>query len=346
MHKGMAKVSRGNLNGGISKPRGGGVIRLDHNGDVDMADTRPSRHTRTRGHANSGNGGIRKERGGAGMIQRDHDGDVEMADITRPSQLQHARTKGHADSGIRKQRGSGGVIQLDHDGDVVMADVRPTAFISKRYRQAIKLPYSLSSLGTDEDLMAMGPFNKDQMTAFLGKRYHQQTKLLDLSSLGADPDFVAMGLSSDTTTESSFFSALMRVWGLNFDNLEKSRTAVDSVTLANNCLVDISPVTTLSHAFPNLKNLDLSNNIFKDAQALAGWKGKFRRLEYLDLSDTPFSWDLSFKDTILNWYPKLQTLNKIQVRTAGELAAQFNNRASKHSAKTKRARLEQIQRGR
>jgi Leucine Rich repeats (2 copies) len=124
------------------------------------------------------------------------------------------------------------------------------------------------------------------------------------------------------------------VWGMNFDSLEKSRAAVDSVTLANNWLVDISPVTTLSRAFPNLKNLDLSNNAFKDAQALAGWKQKFRQLEYLDLSGTPFSWDVSFKDTILKWYPKLQTLNTIQVRTADELVAQSNNRASRH-ARTK-----------
>jgi nuclear RNA export factor len=112
-----------------------------------------------------------------------------------------------------------------------------------------------------------------------------------------------MGLSNSTTAESNFFSALMRVWGMNFDSLEESRAAIDSVTLANNWLSDISPVITLSQAFPNLKNLDLSNNTFKDAQTLAGWKWTFRQLEYLDLSGTPFSWDLGFKDTMLKWYP-------------------------------------------
>jgi Leucine Rich repeats (2 copies) len=333
-------------NGGIRKRQGGrGVIRLGYDGDVEMANTtRPSQHsTRTKGHANSR---IRKQwqRGGGGMIRLDHDGDVEMADITGPSQYA-TRTKGYIDSGIRKQRGgAGGVIRVDHDGDVIMADIRPTGFISKKYSQTTNLS-SFSSLGTDQDLTAIGPFNKDQMTAFLSKRYHQQIKLLDLSSLGADPDFVAMGLSKNTTTESSFFSALMKVWSMNFDSLEKSRAAVDSVTLANNCLVDISPVTILSQAFPKLKHLDLSNNFFKDAQALAGWKQNFRQLEYLDLSGTPFSWDLSFKDTMLKWYPKLQTLNKIQVRTADELAAQFINRASKHTRTKGYARIRESKAG-
>jgi hypothetical protein len=329
MHKGRAMMSRGSS--GISKPRGGSVIPLDHDGDVSMADITPAQHARTKGRANGGNGGIRKQRGGRGVIRLDHDGDVEMADFTGPSQ--HARTKGHANSRIRQQRGGGGEIQLDHDGDVVMADIRPTVSISKRYHQTTKLP-SHSNLGIDQDLMAMGPFNKGQLTAFLSKRYHQQAKLLDLSGLGTDPDLVAMGLSNNTTSASNFFSALMRVWGMNFDNLEKSRAAVDSVTLANNWLADISPVATLSQAFPDLKNLNLSNNAFKDAQALAGWKQKFQQLEYLDLSGTPFSWDVSFKDTILKWYPKLQTLNAIQVRTAHELAAQSNNRVSRH-ARTK-----------
>jgi nuclear RNA export factor len=123
--------------------------------------------------------------------------------------------------------------------------------------------------------VAVGPFNKDQMTAFLSKRYYQQTKLLDLSSLGTDPDLVAMGLYNNNTMESNFFSALMRVWGMNFGSLEWSRAAVDSVTLANNWLDDISPITTLSQALPKLTNLDLSNNTFKDAQAFARWRWNF-----------------------------------------------------------------------
>jgi nuclear RNA export factor len=164
---------------------------------------------------------------------------------------------------------------------------------------------------------------KARLTAFLGKRYFQQQKLLNLSSLGGDPDLVSMGVfESSTSTRSKIFPALMRVWEMGFDNPEKSRNAVESVSLSNNQLTDISAVTTLSQTFPNIKNLDLSNNDFKNFEALTGWKWKFRRLEFLDLTGTPLSADPSFKDTMLKWYPKLRILNNTEVRTTAEIAAQ------------------------
>ena len=163
---------------------------------------------------------------------------------------------------------------------------------------------------------------KAKMTTILGKRYTQETKLLDLSKLGSDPDLLSMGIFGSTSTESKFFPALMKVWELNFDNATARREAVESVSLAHNQLANISAVTTLAQTIPDLKNLDLSNNEFKDAQSLIGWRWKFRNLEFLDLSNTPFSADPTFKDTMLKWYPKLRILNNIQVRTAEELAAQ------------------------
>ncbi|RAL00497.1 mRNA export factor mexA [Aspergillus ibericus CBS 121593] len=163
---------------------------------------------------------------------------------------------------------------------------------------------------------------KAKMTTILGRRYTQQTKLLDLSKLGTDPDLLSMGIFGSTSTESKFFPALMKVWELNFDNATARREAVESVSLAHNQLANITAVTTLAQTIPDLKNLDLSNNDFKDAQSLIGWRWKFRNLEFLDLSNTPFSADPTFKDTMLKWYPKLRFLNNVEVRTAEELAAQ------------------------
>ncbi|TPR11754.1 putative NAD(P)H-dependent D-xylose reductase xyl1 domain protein [Aspergillus niger] len=163
---------------------------------------------------------------------------------------------------------------------------------------------------------------KAKMTTILGKRYTQQTKLLDLSKLGTDPDLLAMGIFGSTSTESKFFPALMKVWELNFDNATARREAVESVSLAHNQLANITAVTALASTIPDLKNLDLSNNEFKDAQSLIGWRWKFRNLEFLDLSNTPFSADPTFKDTMLKWYPKLRFLNNVEVRTAEEIAAQ------------------------
>ncbi|KAE8156332.1 hypothetical protein BDV40DRAFT_281415 [Aspergillus tamarii] len=163
---------------------------------------------------------------------------------------------------------------------------------------------------------------KSKMTTILSKRYFQQQKLLNLSKLGSDPDLLAMGIFDSTSTESKFFPALMKVWEMNFDNSTARREAVESVSLADNQLANITVVTTLAQSFPDLKNLDLSNNNFKDSQSLIGWRWKFRNLEFLDLTGTPFSADPTFKDTMLKWYPKLRYLNNTEVRTAEEVAAQ------------------------
>lgn len=161
---------------------------------------------------------------------------------------------------------------------------------------------------------------KTKMKMILGKRYFPDTKLLDLSKLPSDPDLLAMGLFETTSRESKFFLALMKVWEMQFTNSTQRREAVMSVSLAYNQLANISAVTTLSQTIPDIKNLDLSNNNFKDMDSLLGWRWKFRELEFLDLTGNPFSSDPSFKATMLKWFPNLKILNNVQVRTAEEVA--------------------------
>ncbi|KAI1934412.1 nuclear mRNA export, poly(A)+RNA binding protein [Ophidiomyces ophidiicola] len=162
---------------------------------------------------------------------------------------------------------------------------------------------------------------KAKMTSFLAKRYFEQKKLLDLSNLGTDSDLVDMGMFNSTTTESKFFPALMKICELTFDSSENRRAAVESVSLAHNKLVNVAPVTALAQTFPDLKNLDLSDNDLKSTQNLSSWRWKFRNLEFLDLSGNGASSEADFKEKLLKWYPKLQYLNNIAVRTAEEIEA-------------------------
>lgn len=159
------------------------------------------------------------------------------------------------------------------------------------------------------------------MSSFLSKRYHEQTKLLDLSNLGADPDLVDMGMFNSTSTESKFFPALMKVCELSFDSPAKRKEAVESISVAHNQLANTAPVTTLAQTFPDVKNLDLSNNQIKDISSLSNWRWKFRDLDFLDLSGNPVSAEGNLKEAMLKWYPKLRTLNNMPVRTAEEIAA-------------------------
>ncbi|EAS33858.2 mRNA export factor mex67 [Coccidioides immitis RS] len=163
---------------------------------------------------------------------------------------------------------------------------------------------------------------KAKMTAFLAKRYFEPKKLLDLSKLGTDPDLIEMGMFNTTSTESKFFPALMKICELTFDSSEKRRTAVESVSLAENQLSNVAPVTSLAQTFPDLKNLDLSNNRLRSTENMSSWRWKFRKLEFLDLTGNEATAQPGFKETMLKWYPKLQTLNNTPVRTPEEIAAQ------------------------
>ncbi|KAJ5157030.1 uncharacterized protein N7482_008130 [Penicillium canariense] len=190
-------------------------------------------------------------------------------------------------------------------------------------------PYDASSsaaldreLGTTNGTSAATADTKSKMTTILSKRYYPDTKLLDLSKLASDPDLVAMGIFNQTSTESKFFPALMKVWEMGFDDPAQRRAAVESVSLAHNQLTNITAVTTLAQTFPDLKNLDLSHNNLKDSRSVMAWRWKFRNLEFLDLTENPFSAEPNFKETLLKWYPKLQTLNNVVVRTAEDIAAQ------------------------
>lgn len=163
---------------------------------------------------------------------------------------------------------------------------------------------------------------KKRLKGFLSNRYLPANKILNLQNLASDPILVEIGLFQSPTSETKFYQALMKVWSLEFPTEQASREAVENLSLANNGLSNIQPITVLSQNFPNLKALDLSNNNFKDDRALGGWRWKFRQLEFLDLTNNPFSSVPSFKDTMMKWYPKLKTLNNIQVRTDEEIAAQ------------------------
>ena len=163
---------------------------------------------------------------------------------------------------------------------------------------------------------------KKRLKAFLATRFLPANKILNLQNLAADPILLDMGLFKTPTSETKFYQALMKVWSLEFPSEQASRDAVENLSLANNGLTNINPITTLSQNFPNLKALDLSNNNLQDEKALDKWRWKFRQLEFLDLTNNPFSSLGSFKDTMMKWYPKLKILNNIQVRTDEEVAAQ------------------------
>lgn len=132
-----------------------------------------------------------------------------------------------------------------------------------------------------------------------------------------------MGLGAfDGKVTSKLFPAMMVVCDQMFTTWQEKRDAIVSVTLANNGLDNVRHVTALAQTFPNLKNLDLSSNNLTDLKSIENWRWKFRHLENLVLTDNPItSKEPNFNIEVMRWYPKLQILNGIQVRTPEQVAA-------------------------
>lgn len=156
----------------------------------------------------------------------------------------------------------------------------------------------------------------------LNRRYNSETKLLDLSNLGNDPELISLGMFNTTSTESKFFPALMKVCDRSFGTAQEKEEAILSVSLAKNALPDIRSVTTLASTLSAIRNLDLSENSFRNLGALEGWRWKFRKLEHIVLSGNPLeTTEAEVKSDLLKWYPALRLINNAQVRTVEEVSA-------------------------
>ncbi|KAF3764927.1 hypothetical protein M406DRAFT_278588 [Cryphonectria parasitica EP155] len=165
--------------------------------------------------------------------------------------------------------------------------------------------------------------DKQKLQSVLERRYNLEAKLLDLSALGQDPILVEMGLlSSAPDTAEKTFKVLMKICQELFKTAQQKREAMESVSLAGNALNSVNPVFDLAETFPDLKHLDLSNNQFSSVKQLNKWRGRFRRLETLLLLNNPIiQTEPAYGADIVEWFPYLQNLSNVIVRTPEQIAA-------------------------
>lgn len=156
---------------------------------------------------------------------------------------------------------------------------------------------------------------QEKIRAILATRYDASLKLLNLSALGTDPGLVQMGIFDAESRISKLFPVLMVVCDRLFDSAQQKREAIVSVTLADNELDNLKQISTLAQTFPDILNLDLSRNKFTSLKQLDSWQHKFRRLQNLRLLENPIDASPDYKVELAKWYPTLQILNDVQIRT-------------------------------
>ncbi|OTA69228.1 NTF2-like protein [Hypoxylon sp. EC38] len=163
---------------------------------------------------------------------------------------------------------------------------------------------------------------KEQLRHVLSTRYDPNSKLLNLSTLGEDPGLNQMGFFNSGSKPEKLFRALMAVCDGLFKTAQDKRDHVVSISLAGNNIDDVLQIMSLTETFPDLLNLDLSRNQFKDLRSLQKWRYRLRKLQTLLLNDNPIEIaNPDYKRELITWFPRLQNLSGIQVRTPEQIAA-------------------------
>ncbi|KAI5867102.1 NTF2-like protein [Durotheca rogersii] len=164
---------------------------------------------------------------------------------------------------------------------------------------------------------------KEQLRSVLSVRYDVGAKLLNLSALGEDTVLNQMGVFHGQSTPEKLFRALMAVCDGLFKTSQEKRDAVVSISLSNNNIDDVLQIMALTETFPDLVNLDLSHNHFKDLKGLQKWRYRLGSLQALLLNGNPIeTLNPNYKADITAWFPKLQNLSGTLVRTPEQVAAE------------------------
>ncbi|ATY58676.1 mRNA export factor mex67 [Cordyceps militaris] len=160
-----------------------------------------------------------------------------------------------------------------------------------------------------------------KLQAILGSRYFQANKLLKLDALSTDQELVRLGMFENAERALKTFKGLMVICDDLFKTAQEKRDAIESISVASNGIDDVTQVEIVANTFPELKNLDMSGNRIATIKAMERWKGKFKELKTLYMTGNPVETaDPSYQTTLLEWFPKLQDINGVHLRTAAQIA--------------------------
>lgn len=324
-----AGSSKTGSNGGVKKPRGraNGATRTDRDGDLNMGAV-PESNTKGAQNNDRRNDGKGTRNKGGWILVRVHG--------LKESKLgadKHGVTKlltWIEKKGSERSKGKVRILKNWHLGDDVIIKV------PKVQSEAILNLNGFSFAGgkmeitqhDDDEEGGVGQASKNPVTSevrntlqtVLGSRYSAEHKLLNLESLATDAELVNLGAFNTRELAMKTFTGLMVVCDGIFKTAKDKQNAIESISLANNSIVDVKEVESVATTFPHLKNLDMRKNSVASFTALASWRGKFRYLEAILLDENPIvAAEPTYQTTLLNWFPRLQNINGIQVRTKEEV---------------------------
>ena len=165
---------------------------------------------------------------------------------------------------------------------------------------------------------------KSALKSMVLRRYNETEKLLDLSNLASDPDLERLGMFANQERTSKINAAIATVCEGIWPNNFRRNQAIQSLSFANSNLTSVTQISYFSQTFPKIRNLDLSNNNLDDLKALEPWSRKFRQLDQLILKGNKIETVPDFHLEIMKWFPKLRTLDAVQLRTDDQIVQTMN----------------------
>ncbi|KAK5172261.1 nuclear mRNA export, poly(A)+RNA binding protein [Saxophila tyrrhenica] len=306
-----SRTSRGEARGGmLSGTARRAILRQAAAGDVSMREPKPT---------NSRGGLVELSITGweKSKASGNADGGVSSLIGWLEKKASHRLGSRTRDVKVKKSRKEGSAVIISVPSEHVGALIRMNGY--EWAGTNVTIERLGGSKNSSVEVKSQAEETKAMLRGVLERRYNADTKVLDLSALGQDEELNKANVFDKNSTTRKIFPALMRVLEFSFDTEAERHAAVTGVSLANNGLIDLADVTSLSQTLPKLQNLDLSSNNFKGLSSLQNWRKRFSQLQHLVLSNNPLEQaEPEYPAEVVKWYPTLRFLNNVQVRTEEE----------------------------
>ncbi|KAF2674437.1 NTF2-like protein [Microthyrium microscopicum] len=170
---------------------------------------------------------------------------------------------------------------------------------------------------------------KETLRQLLTTRYDAETKVLNFSNIGEEPDVKEL-LKQPNNTTTKLFAALCAVFEDVFPTPEARKEAVTGIILSNNGWHSASIARPLALEFPDIQNLDLSNNKIGGIDGVSHFR-RCLELQHIILSGNPIEQTAEFKKDVLRAFPKLALVDGAVITPADREGIQIHGATPKIS---------------
>jgi nuclear RNA export factor len=155
----------------------------------------------------------------------------------------------------------------------------------------------------------------------LSRRYDINNKVLNLTNICAEPEFQGWGLGQSLYDNPRFIKVLCAMCEDAFKTPEERAAGISGIQLAGNSLGSLNIVKPFVWTFPDLLNLDLSNNNISKVDQLAPIR-KYSKLQHIILTGNPIEQhNPDFRNTLIRWFPQLKIIDSSSISEAEAAAA-------------------------